>query len=151
MADAHHASSGTVAASCICLNLRKAARAVTQLYDDALRPSGLRATQFSLLAAVDLAGPVPVTGLAEALVMDRTTLTRNLGTLARDGMVAIRAGRDRRTRLVELRPRGRTALRRALPLWERAQATLTARAGGSACRTLVAQASAVAGQVRWTP
>ena len=62
--------------NCTCFNLRKAARAVTQVYDEALKPSGLRATQFSLLSAVEIEGPVGVAALARMLVMDRTTLTQ---------------------------------------------------------------------------
>jgi DNA-binding MarR family transcriptional regulator len=64
--------------SCACLHLRQASRRVTQLFDDALRPVGLRATQFTLLTAVHRLGPVPIQQLAQRLVMDRTTLTRNL-------------------------------------------------------------------------
>ncbi|MEE8273100.1 MAG: MarR family transcriptional regulator, partial [Alphaproteobacteria bacterium] len=69
------------AAICTCFNLRKAARAVTQLYDAALGPSGLRATQFSLIAALGVRGAPTISQLAKAMVMDRTTLTRNLKPL----------------------------------------------------------------------
>ena len=64
--------------SCACLNVRKAARAITQLFDEVLQPTGLRSTQFPLLVVVALLGEAPVTQLAEELVMDRTTLARNL-------------------------------------------------------------------------
>jgi DNA-binding MarR family transcriptional regulator len=73
--------------NCACFNPRKVARAVTQLYDDALRPAGLRVTQFSLLVVVRMAGPVSVTRLAELTVLDRTTLTRNLELLERQGWI----------------------------------------------------------------
>src|SRR5688572_31775668 len=79
---------------CTCFNLRKAARAVTQLYDDILRPSGLRATQFSLLMLIRGAGRLQLTELAEAAVMDRTTLKRNLALLEREGLVRIEPGDD---------------------------------------------------------
>ncbi len=85
-----------IAETCACLNVRKAARAVTQLYDEVLQPSGLRATQFNLLVAIALAGEAPVTRLADALVMDRTTLTRNLKPLESQGLITIEAGTDRR-------------------------------------------------------
>jgi DNA-binding MarR family transcriptional regulator len=113
-----------VAATCTCGNLRRAMRAVTQAYDAALQPSGLKATQFTVLVAIARIGRPPLTRLAEALVMDRTTLSRNLRPLERDGLVAIAAGGDRRTREIRLTPKGRKALERALPLWERVQARM---------------------------
>ena len=76
---------------CTCFNLRKAARAVTQYYDDALRPSGLRVTQFSLLSVIKQFGTVNIGTLADEAVMDRTTLTRNLKLLEQEGLVTITA------------------------------------------------------------
>jgi DNA-binding MarR family transcriptional regulator len=108
--------------SCVCSNVRRTARAVTRLYDEALRPSGLTGPQFGLLAAVRVLGPVSVTRLAAGSDADRTTLTRNLKLLARDGFVQVETGRDQRTRQVGLTDKGREALARALPLWEQAQA-----------------------------
>jgi DNA-binding MarR family transcriptional regulator len=108
-------------ADCACFNLRKVARAVTQLYDETLRPAGLRATQFSLLIAARMAGPVSVTRLAELTVMDRTTLTRNLELLQKQELIDVAAGGDRRTRIVTITAQGNTALAEALPLWKKAQ------------------------------
>ncbi len=110
--------------SCACFNLRKAARAVTQLFDRNLQSSGLRVTQFSILAVLHRLAPVPVTRLAQALGMDRTTLTRDLGPLEREGLVRIGAGADRRTRAVTLTLRGRKVFRKAVPHWERAQSRM---------------------------
>jgi DNA-binding MarR family transcriptional regulator len=107
--------------SCACFNLRKVTRAVTQLYDEMLRPAGLRVTQFSLLVAVRLAGPVGVTRLAELTVMDRTTLTRNLELLQRQGLIEVTAGADRRSRIVTLTAQGNAAIAQALPFWKKAQ------------------------------
>src|SRR5215207_10827262 len=87
---------------CACFNVRKSARAVTQLYDDILRPSGLRVTQFSLLTVVRLLGRATIGGLADAAVMDRTTLTQNLKLLSRAGLIVIRQGDDARVREVTL-------------------------------------------------
>src|SRR3954465_8869802 len=81
---------------CTCFNLRKASRAVTQLYDEFLRPSGLRATPFSLLMLIRGLGPLRITELAEEAVMDRTTLKRNLELLQREGLVHIASGEDAR-------------------------------------------------------
>lgn len=113
-----------VARSCAVLNLRRAARAVTSRYEAVLRPVGLKATQFSLLVAISLRGPVTISHLAEIMVMDRTTLPRNLKPLEKAGLVNVAAGEDRRTRAVTLTNEGRKMLERALPLWEEAQSVL---------------------------
>ncbi len=108
-------------ANCTCFNLRKAARAVTQAYDKAMKPSGLRATQFALLTMVAKLGPVGIKDLAKALVMDRTTLGRNLNVLSDRGLLEIGEGEDRRYRPITITARGQEALDLALPLWEQAQ------------------------------
>ena len=108
-------------ANCTCFSLRKAARAVTQAYDTAMKPSGLRATQFSLLTLVAKLGPVGIKDLAKALVMDRTTLGRNLQVLSDRGLVEVGEGDDRRYRPIVLTARGRKALDLARPLWEQVQ------------------------------
>ena len=112
-------------ANCTCLNLRKAARAVTQAYDHALKPSGLRATQFSLLGAVANKGPIGMTALAEVLVTDRTTLTRNLKPLIALGLLRVLDGEDRRERPVAVTAKGRQRLAKAMPMWRKAQAHMT--------------------------
>jgi len=117
--------------NCACFNLRKAARAVTQMYEAALAPTGIRATQFSVLVALAVADGAPLSRVADGLVMDRTTLTRNLRPLARRGWVRVEAGEDRRERTLSLTRSGRAALERALPLWQQAQAELERRIGDS--------------------
>ncbi len=106
---------------CVCFNLRKTARAITQLYDEALRPSGIRCTQFSLMIAATKLEPVTVTHLAEVVVMDRTTLARNLEPLEKKGLMNVTPGDDQRTRIVTLTMRGKEVLSKAIPLWEKAQ------------------------------
>ena len=118
-----------IEATCACSNVRKAARAVTQLYDDVLQPIGLRSTQFTLLVAVALAGEASVTQLSQALVMDRTTLARNLKPLEIQGFLTIGEGTDRRRHLVRLTERGRQVLASALPYWEQAQRQVITRLG----------------------
>jgi DNA-binding MarR family transcriptional regulator len=110
-----------IARACACTHLRKAARAVTQVFDEALGSSGLRATQFTLLVTSRLAGETPVRELAERMVMDRTTLSRNLKPLVRKGLLEVRPGEDGRMRLVQITPEGERTLGKAYPLWERAQ------------------------------
>ena len=111
-----------VAADCACRRLRRTARAVTQRYDETLRPSGLRITQFTLLVAVALTEPVRIARLADTVDLDRTTLARDLKPLTERGLVEVAAGDDRRTRVVRLTGQGRAAIGRAYPLWQRAQA-----------------------------
>ena len=111
-------------ANCTCFSLRKAARAVTQMYDEALKPSGLRATQFSLLSMVKNTGPTGITELAKTLVTDRTTLTRNLKPLLSQELLEVVDGADRRQRPIALTSRGRDTLAQALPLWREVQARM---------------------------
>lgn len=107
--------------SCVCYNLRKAARSVTRLYEDFLKPAGLKATQFSVLMAAHVRGPITLTRLADLTVTERTTLTRNLTVLEKKGFLNIEAGMDRRERQVSITEQGREVLMSAMPLWEMAQ------------------------------
>src|SRR5919199_1368832 len=109
------------ARACACANLRKAARAVTQLFDATLAPSGLKATQFTLLVTSRLSGEATINELAERMAMDRTTLSRNLKPLVRQGLLDVSPGRDGRTRLVRISPEGERALEKAYPMWRAAQ------------------------------
>ncbi|HTK10434.1 MAG TPA: MarR family winged helix-turn-helix transcriptional regulator [Ktedonobacteraceae bacterium] len=118
-----------VARSCLCLGVRQTARVITQVYDDILQPSGLRTTQFNLLVAVALAQEMPLTRLAEILLMDRTTLARNLKPLERQGLLAIETGMDRRVHLVRMTSHGLQILQEALPYWRQAQEQVKARLG----------------------
>jgi DNA-binding MarR family transcriptional regulator len=114
-----------------------ASRAVTQAYDVVLQPSGLRATQFTVLAKLAVAGETSLGDLAKRMVMDRTTLTRNLRPLERDGLIRSEVGQDRRSRALMLTAKGKTALDRALPLWRRAQDRMVQSLGGPRWRRLL--------------
>lgn len=114
---------------CACANLRKAARAVTQFFDARLAPSGLRSTQLGILATLHHLGPRKLSDLADVLVMDRTTLTRNLRPLERRGLIQLDPGDDRRTRRVALTSDGRESMRKAFPLWCEAQSEVAGRLG----------------------
>jgi DNA-binding MarR family transcriptional regulator len=118
-----------VAKHCAGFSVRRAARAVANLYDEVLAPCGLRGTQFTLLNAIAVAGRPTITRLADLLLMDRTTLTRNLKPLAQQGLVRISSGQDRRAKDLTLTPAGVKTMRRALPLWEKAQHTVETRLG----------------------
>src|SRR6266567_4753977 len=107
---------------CNCLALRQASRHVTQYYDQFLAPSGLRTTQFSILAKLRRLGPMTINALAADLVMDRTTLGRNILPLERDGLVAVERGsRDRRTKALRLTEAGAARFRAAVKGWAQAQ------------------------------
>lgn len=106
---------------CACGNIRKAVRVVTQLFDDSFRPLGIKATQMSLLGHCGKLGSATISELADAMVMDRTTLTRNLGPLEKKGLLRVKPGRDRREREVTLTKRGIETLAKGYPLWKKAQ------------------------------
>ena len=108
-------------ALCHCLAARRRARAITRLFEARLRPHGLRATQFSILAALALIGPRRMSELAARLGLERTTLTRGAAVLEGRGWVAGEATRDRRERLLRLTPEGRQHLEAAFPAWKQAQ------------------------------
>lgn len=126
-----------VVTQCTCGNLRKTARVVTQLYDEFLRPSGLLITQFKLLGAVAGQDGIALSPLAERLDLDPTTLARNLKPLAREGLVLVSPGADRRTRVIRLTPRGRESLEKAFPLWEKAQAWVIAQVGNDRWQSML--------------
>jgi len=109
---------------CACANLRRAARAVTQLYDRELRGTGVGVTQFTLLQALARVGEVSQGRLGDALSIDSTTLTRTLANLRKAGWVAIRPGSDRRVRLISVTDSGRRQLEKCYPAWEHAQERL---------------------------
>jgi DNA-binding MarR family transcriptional regulator len=106
-----------------------AARAITRRYDDALRATGLRATQISVLAAVGARGALSIKALADSLAMERSTLTRNLRPLEDKGYVVLAPEARHRSRTLTLTAAGRAALTEALPLWEAAQRAMKRRLG----------------------
>lgn len=117
--------------NCTCFNLRKISRVVTQVFEDVFRHEGieLKGTQYSLLVNVFAYGPVPITRLAEILVMDRTSLARNLKPLGNKGYLKIKSGKDKRTKMVELTPAGKEILSDAYPHWKSAQRSVVKEIG----------------------
>ncbi len=115
---------------CTCLAIRQAARHVSQFYDQHLAPCGLRITQFSILAKLKVEGPLTINRLAEVMVMDRTTLGRNILPLQRDGLIAVTQGSvDRRSKELHLTDVGRNRLNEAWTYWAEAQAGFDAAFG----------------------
>ena len=134
--------------SCACYNLRRAARVVTQIFDEFLRPSGLRSTQFGLLVALKASCRVSVSVLAKRAAMDRTTLTRNLRLLEKKDMLRIEPGEDQRVREVTLTETGREILEQALPMWEAAQGHVAEAFGEDRLSGLVKDLSVLVSNVR---
>jgi len=106
---------------CVCSTLRMVSRAVTQLYDDVLRPSGLRVTQFSILATIARLGEANLRQLEDMLAIDQTTLTRSLNLLERDGVIERVPHPDGRIKAMKLTSKGRRALEAARLLWSQVQ------------------------------
>jgi DNA-binding MarR family transcriptional regulator len=124
--------------ACTCGRLRRATRALTQLYDDALARNGLRVTQFSLLRTLAQHGPLRISDLAARQLLDRSALSRNLDPLIVRGLVAATPGRDARTREVSLTPAGARELHAAAPAWREAQVQVRERVGGERLDALIA-------------
>ena len=114
---------------CLCASLRRASRAITQVYEEALRPVGLRGSQFTILQTLSTAGEMTQGRMAHWLAMDSTTLTRTLAILERQGWIARREGEDRREWRIQLSKAGKAKFERALPQWEKAQAMVRKKLG----------------------
>lgn len=113
--------------TCACYNLRRASRAVTQVFDAYFEEVGLKSTQFTVLAAVayESAGKPTVTYLANALVLEQSSLSRNLAVLERQGFIRLSPGEDKRERIVVLTRAGRAAVVRGYPVWKQAQSAIS--------------------------
>ena len=124
---------------CVCGALRMVTRAVTQIYDDAMRPSGLRVTQFSLLSRIERLQPVSAAHLVDALHADQTTLARALKVLEKDGLVRRAPRGDQRVKPVELTAKGAKRLAYARGLWAEAQARMVGLVGPEDWRAMRAR------------
>ena len=130
------ASEALAKTPCTCAMLRRASRRLTQAYDQVLKPTGLKLTQYSVLANVAGAEGRSITALALLLAMDRTTLTRNLRPLEGAGLIRIASGPDRRSRAVEITSAGRQMLEKARPLWRAAERSFRRRMGRKKAESL---------------
>lgn len=113
-----------VSEGCLAFNLRRADRLLTQIYDEALRPAGIRGTQYSLLVGLRAMEPATMSALSAQLGLDRTTLTRNLKILEDEQLATSEPGEDLRERRIVLTPKGHRALHTAYPRWKAAQARI---------------------------
>jgi DNA-binding MarR family transcriptional regulator len=131
-----------MARTCACFNFRKASRSVTQLFDQILAPTGLRSTQLVILITGQLLGPSSIARLARELVMDRSTLTRNLKPLMNMGLMRFSQGNGKQ-KSVEVTIEGQAALIRSAPYWERAQSHLVNRFGPDAWNRIMNDLAAI--------
>jgi len=115
--------------ACVCGNLRKASRSITQFYDKLLAPSGITITQLALLRTISIGNSSTISKLSKDMYMDRTTLTRNLDLLKKQDLIKIESSSDKRKRIVTITNRGKAQMTKALPLWERAQGTIIEKFG----------------------
>lgn len=122
---------------CLCGSFRRTSRALTQLYQHALRPLGLRPTQLTILQVLSRTGELSQKRLGEMLAMDSTSLTRTLAIMSRQGWIAERRGEDRRERWLRLADGGEKKLRSALPAWEKVQSRLRQQLGDQAWNSLL--------------
>jgi DNA-binding MarR family transcriptional regulator len=127
-----------VPSSCLEYNLRKASRIAAQHYEEVMKPCGLRNTQFSLIVATSLMGKPLISDLAKVLAMDRTTVSRNLKPLQRQGLLSITTGEDRRSRQIILTEAGKQRLVQAIPLWKQAHQSLQQKVGLENAQQLLA-------------
>jgi DNA-binding MarR family transcriptional regulator len=116
--------------ACNCLNARRASRAITQFYDEVLKPSGLTIAQLKLLRQLELTELITISELARIIRIDRTTLNRNMKPLADAGLIAINAGKDSRTRQIMLTEKGKDAVVEGGVLWDQAQELIREYMGG---------------------
>jgi DNA-binding MarR family transcriptional regulator len=114
---------------CLCTGLRQAAHAMTEIYDEALAPSGLKITMFRVVRRLSEAGEPTISELAEIVGLDRSSLGRNLKVLEREKLVTFVGGMDERSKVVQLTSQGRKALAAALPLWRAVQKRMKANLG----------------------
>jgi DNA-binding MarR family transcriptional regulator len=112
---------------CLCATARHAARALTQLYDERLRPAGLEAPQFAILMVFEQKGSASQSELCRLFALDKTTVSRNLRLMERKGWVATSAAKDKRVRQFVLTPTGGALLSKAKPLWKQVQNDLKSR------------------------
>jgi DNA-binding MarR family transcriptional regulator len=123
--------------ACTCGEIRRAARAVTLLYDKAFESSGLLSTQLGVLYVIYNSASITVSQLAGELDMDRTTLTRNLSVLERQGLINISSGKDQRTRIITITSKGTNSIANAIPLWNEIQRKVKQQMGEKAWHELI--------------
>src|SRR5919108_4371367 len=117
------------ARTCVCQNLRRTSRAITQFYDKLLAPSGINSTQLALLRTISIRNSSTISEISREMYMDRTTLTRSLELLKKQDFIRIESSSDRRKRIVTITSKGKARMNKAFPLWEKAQSIIMEKFG----------------------
>ena len=125
--------------NCVCFNVRKISRLVTQIYDEAFRSTGFKATQIAVLFSVNDLSPVTISQLAKAMTTDRTTISRNLKPLQREDLVTIELGTDKRQKNLCITTKGKDLAAEILPLWEKCQEQLFSTVGNERLANLLSE------------
>jgi DNA-binding MarR family transcriptional regulator len=133
----------TIQLPCYCASIRQAARVMSQLYEAALRDTGITITQFTLLTLLDRMTVARVNDMAAAMAMDQTTLSRTLAVMERDGLIALARSEDLRESRWQLTALGRRRMRKVLPRWR----TIQKRVEGLLGKSEAARLKAVAGRL----
>ena len=134
--------------NCVCFNLRRVTRGLTQFFDTEMRRHGIRSTQGSVLAALNITGPSGMAELSEILGMERTTLLRNLRPLQRDGLVTIEGGGHGGRVELSITAKGRRQIEKLAPAWESAQRTAVQVLGESRWSAILADLETVAAALK---
>ena len=142
--------SGIPKLSCACATLRRTARALTQVYEDSLRPFGMRATQFTILQALSFTGEITQGELGRILAMDSTTLTRTLNIMDRQRWIEKRRGKDKREWRIGLAEAGKEQFERAIPAWQKAQEDVKRRMGAEPWEQLMKLANDLTAEITTT-
>ncbi len=138
----------SVRQNCVCFNLRRVARVVTQFYDEEIRRQGIRSTQGTLLSALQITGTATMADLGEILGLERTTLLRNLRPLQRDGLVSVDGGGHGGPVEISLTAKGRKQLEKLAPAWETAQRAAVQVLGEERWSALIADLQQVAAALK---
>jgi DNA-binding MarR family transcriptional regulator len=133
---------------CTAFNLRKAMRAVQNLYDEAFRPAGIKGTQYTVLGHAFSFGPITLSKLADIMVLDRTTLARNLAPLEKKGLIEIKSGSDRRTRYINITDDGKAVLSKALPIWKETQDSIKDKIGEENWSSMISNIKNLVSQIQ---
>lgn len=131
--------------ACACASLRRASRAVTHMYDEALRGYGVYPTQYTMLYVLDKKGDMRQGQLGALLATDSTTLTRTLKPLQKGGLLTIRPGKDARERVLSITPKGRALVEKVRPAWEAVQQKLRGSIGEQHWQRMLGELAAIAG------
>lgn len=138
MTSKNHASNLPTPAEdpCSCFYLRRAARLVTRQYAETMKAAGLKSSQFSILSMISHHGRMTITDLAKKMGLERTSLSRTLRPMEKDGLLSISAEQEKRRRFIEMTKHGKATFKTALPLWNKAQHQFKKQLGAEDLKTL---------------